>query len=267
MRARRFLEDRLHRVDAGNAGHVQVEQHDVGPLRDDGLDAVEAVGGFADDLEPGDPRQQRRDAAPEQRVVVDDDDADAPRRRVSGVASAAASRVTPACCFGRAPAERARRALRARFRGWRARTERGAATSVPWPGRECTVTVPPMRAARSRMIRRPDVRVGVVLRARRVEAAAVVAHGERVIGTARQLDLDARRMRVLAHVRHRLLQDVHHLQLVVGRERHRRAADAGTRCACRSGARAGRAACGCRARRRLPRSRVRKCTSSSRTSA
>ena len=29
VRARCFLEDRVHRVDAGNAGHVQVEQHDV----------------------------------------------------------------------------------------------------------------------------------------------------------------------------------------------------------------------------------------------
>ena len=72
-------EDRLHRVDAGDARHVEIEQHDVGPVQGDGLDALESVRGLARHVEPGNARQQRRDAASEERVIVDDDDADRPR--------------------------------------------------------------------------------------------------------------------------------------------------------------------------------------------
>ncbi len=94
---------------------------------------------------------------------------------------------------------------------------------MPAPGRERTVepaTDPPGALAHDPQA---DVVGRIVARAPGVEAAAVVAHCERVVRTARQLDLDARRAGVLAHVRDGLLQDVHHLQLVVGRERHRRA--------------------------------------------
>ena len=66
--------DRRQRLEAVHHGHRQVEQHDVGLLEADALDAGQAVAGLADDLEPATREGQAQQLA--QVVgVVDDDDA------------------------------------------------------------------------------------------------------------------------------------------------------------------------------------------------
>ena len=116
---------------------MEIEQHDVGLLRGHGLDALEAVGGLARHVEPGNARQERGDAAPEQRVIVDDDDADRP----GDPSRARASRRLARCAAG------SRRGAR--------RQRRWSTTSVPAPGRDRTLSAPPILPARSRMIRKP----------------------------------------------------------------------------------------------------------------
>ena len=175
------------RLDARDAGHVEVEQHDVGPLREHRADALEAVRGLAHHREVALLRQQGDDAAAEQRVVVHDDDADHAARSL-------------ALC------ERHRQHDLGARAGDRADVQRRA---------------DPLRALAHDA--QPHVVVARLVAAR-VEPAPVVAHREDVPGPAPHLDVHDRGVRVLAHVRQRLLQDVHDVELHVRRQGQRLAA-------------------------------------------
>ena len=65
--------DRGQRLEAVHHGHRQVEQHDVGLLEADALDAGQAVPGLADDLEPATGEGQAQQLAQVVGVVDDDD--------------------------------------------------------------------------------------------------------------------------------------------------------------------------------------------------
>ena len=96
-----------------------------------------------------------------------------------------------------------------------------APPSVPCPGVEITSSVAPMRSARSAMMRRPTW-VSSARRRRRLEADAVVAHLEAPLRLLLHVEPDRGGPRMLAHVGQRLLHDVQHLDLQVGRQRHAR---------------------------------------------
>jgi hypothetical protein len=123
--------DRLDHGPAPAAGHVDVEEDDVGLGRADALDGAVDVAGVADD---GDVRAELGPhASPEQPVVVDEEDADrVAHEGTSGV------RVTAAGT--------ARRWLTSASSGGRWTTMVGgthSSTSVPCPGAVAIVARPP----------------------------------------------------------------------------------------------------------------------------
>src|SRR6476646_2993145 len=104
--------DPAGRLDASDAGHREVHEHDVGSLLDAERDGCLAVADGADDLEIGMRTEQRHEPVSDDGVVVDDCDA-------YHVADTSRS------------------------------------TSVPEPGFDVTVSVPPADSARSRSSARP----------------------------------------------------------------------------------------------------------------
>jgi hypothetical protein len=68
--------DARGRVDAVDARHQQVHDHDVGLQRGRGLDRGVAVGGLTDDLEIVVQGEEIAHAPPNHRVIVDEQDAD-----------------------------------------------------------------------------------------------------------------------------------------------------------------------------------------------
>ena len=63
----------------GGAGHLDVEEHEIGTQPLNRVDRLEAVGGFADQLEPILGREQHPQPLARQRLVVGDQRADARR--------------------------------------------------------------------------------------------------------------------------------------------------------------------------------------------
>jgi hypothetical protein len=86
--------DRARRVDAVHAGHRDVEQRDLGPQGEDALDALGAVAGLADHLEPRLGGQQRAQPAAQDRVVVADHDPGRHRSSDRSTPAAPASQLT-----------------------------------------------------------------------------------------------------------------------------------------------------------------------------
>lgn len=74
---RRFGPDGMDGVEAAHDRHLQVHQHDVGPMRTTEIERLHAVGDGAHHHHVVLPRQQGGDALAHDAMVVDADDADA----------------------------------------------------------------------------------------------------------------------------------------------------------------------------------------------
>ena len=72
--AGRFTQSPQH-LEAVDAGHLDVEEHEVGGVARDRVDRLAPVGALADDLEVAESAQAQLEAAARERLVVDDDGA------------------------------------------------------------------------------------------------------------------------------------------------------------------------------------------------
>src|SRR5262249_55309005 len=74
-RGHRLGADGAHDVDPGAAGHLHVEEDEIGRERADRVDGGVAAVGGADDLDAALVCEQVGDALPRERLIVDDEDA------------------------------------------------------------------------------------------------------------------------------------------------------------------------------------------------
>ena len=74
-RVGKFAADGAHGVDAVHAGHLQIHEHDIGPMEAELFDGLQAIGGLTDELQVGLIGNERGDALTQDRVIVDQGDA------------------------------------------------------------------------------------------------------------------------------------------------------------------------------------------------
>src|SRR6202789_477275 len=74
-RVGKFSADGAHGVDACHAGHLQIHEHDIGPMQTKLFDGFKAIGSLADELQVGLIGNERGDALAQNRVIVDQGDA------------------------------------------------------------------------------------------------------------------------------------------------------------------------------------------------
>src|ERR1700677_810053 len=74
-RVGKFSADGAHGVDAVHAGHLQIHEHDIGPMQTKLFDGFQAIGSLADELQVGLIGNERGDALAQNRVIVDQGDA------------------------------------------------------------------------------------------------------------------------------------------------------------------------------------------------
>ena len=233
----------MQRLDAGDARHVEVEQHDVRPLRERPC---------------GCPRSRR---PPRRRPR-------SPARRASSAVMPRRNSVWSSTTTMRMGVAHGVSGASSRHAASRCATGRVSTTSVPAPGASGRRASRRCACARSRMMRRPTWSA-VIRRSRLADRSRGRRRGPRTRARARAASRPRRPwrracLRTLDSASCRMCITCSCTSGASGTAAPRRLQLGPAR---RSGARSASAACARRARRRLRRVRVRKWTSSSRTSA